>query len=263
MENCRGIKESTDVQEYILENMDIILNKVISPDKEEVSLKKSYRLSCKHLLLTYPRLDKTKEQVLGALMEKKLSIKDYIVARELHNDGTPHIHVYLKLNLRVNYKDPHCLDIFGKHGSYESVRSIKAIYKYLVKGGDFITNLHTLDNQIFDLKEYLLKLVHMGDIKQAREVLINSSDLRILGNFNKWLKDLEALYALKHPTKAISSYNKEQFEYPEEVVEWFLKDKNLTLLLVGPSGFGKTQGVLSLMADSNPLLVRDINDLKY
>jgi len=35
-----------------------------------------------------------------------------------------------------------------------------------------------------------------------------------------------------------------------------------TLLLVGPSGYGKTQGLLSLMEESNPLLVRDINDLK-
>ena len=104
MKNLRDIKESTDVQEYTVEKVDTISNKVINPDKEEVSLKKSYRLSCKHLLLTYPRLDETKEQVLGALMEKRLSIKDYIVARELHNDGTPHIHVYLKLNLRVNYR---------------------------------------------------------------------------------------------------------------------------------------------------------------
>jgi len=162
------------------------INKVTEESlSEKDAEKKGYRLNCKQLFLTYPKMDKSKEEVLSSLREKRLPIQDYIIARELHADGTPHIHVYLQLTSRINYKDPHALDILGQHGSYESVRNRKATWKYITKGADFITNLNVVDKEILDLKEYLLKLVHKGEIEQAKEVLKNSADVRVLGNFTK------------------------------------------------------------------------------
>lgn len=46
------------------------------------------------------------------------------------------------------------------------------------------------------------------------------------------------------------------------MLTWYNDKPGLTLLLIGGTGYGKTQGALALTAELNPLLVRDINDLK-
>jgi len=157
--------------------------KVEQVKEQKVEGESKFRLNCRQLFLTYPKMENSKEEVLEALRAKKLDIRDYIVSRELHEDGTPHIHVYLCLNSVINYKDPKCLDILGQHGSYESTRSRKATLKYLAKGGDFITNLHVLDNEILDIEQYLLNLAHRGLIEEAKVVLKNSTDPRLLRNY--------------------------------------------------------------------------------
>ncbi len=53
------------------------------------------------------------------------------------------------------------------------------------------------------------------------------------------------------------------FEYPEELLNWFQNEKGeKTLFLTGKSGVGKTSGIVALLNEYNPLLVRDINGLK-
>ena len=60
---------------------------------------KKFRIQSKSWFLTYPKLDKSKEEAL-ALLKNKLAGKPYVgmvVCRELHEDGSPHIHAFVLL----------------------------------------------------------------------------------------------------------------------------------------------------------------------
>lgn len=65
--------------------------------------------------------------------------------------------------------------------------------------------------------------------------------------------------------KSVKCFPKfENFEYPKELLEWYGKYRDIfTLFLTGPSGVGKTEGIIALLKDLNPLLITDINSLKY
>lgn len=41
----------------------------------------------------------------------KRLIKTYIVARESHEDGSPHIHAYLELDNKINVTNPRTFDL--------------------------------------------------------------------------------------------------------------------------------------------------------
>lgn len=99
-----------------------------------------FRVQSKSWFLTYPRLDISKEAALEALMLKLSGkpIKGAVVCRELHKDGTPHIHAYVLLENLFNCQNAHFWDINGHHGNYQKARDITAVSAYIKKDGDFI-----------------------------------------------------------------------------------------------------------------------------
>jgi len=56
--------------------------------------------------LTYPRCDIPKELVLDYFLEifKVYNVIEYVVAHELHKDGTDHLHIYLKVEEKIEWK---------------------------------------------------------------------------------------------------------------------------------------------------------------
>lgn len=88
--------------------------------------------------LTYPQCTATKERCLEFLQEKK--IQEAVVAEELHEDGTPHLHAYVKLDTGVVLKQaPTFFDFDGFHGNYQPARSWRAVQEYVKKDGNFVT----------------------------------------------------------------------------------------------------------------------------
>lgn len=96
-----------------------------------------FRVDSKGWFLTYPRCQFTKEDVL-ALLKAKRPFQQIIVSRELHQDGTPHIHVYLYYSERFNCKNERFFDIGQHHPNIQSAKSLKAVQAYIKKDGDFI-----------------------------------------------------------------------------------------------------------------------------
>lgn len=76
-----------------------------------------YRLNGSGFFLTYPRCDLVKESVLDHL--KALGeVKSAVVAEEKHQDGTPHVHVFVKYFKKLDVRSPKFFDIGGFHGNY-------------------------------------------------------------------------------------------------------------------------------------------------
>jgi hypothetical protein len=95
----------------------------------------SYRLNSKSIFITIPQCDMSKAEA-HKIWEDKLRLKgivDFIVCQEVHEDGNTHLHAAYFLENKVNYKDPHCLDIQAFHGSYEGVKNKIATIRYLLK----------------------------------------------------------------------------------------------------------------------------------
>jgi len=50
--------------------------------------------------LTYPHCTVSKEEAL-AHFESHFKVAEYVIAREEHKDGTPHLHVFLKVQKKI------------------------------------------------------------------------------------------------------------------------------------------------------------------
>lgn len=91
--------------------------------------------------MTWPKCDLQPEDALGRIrLCHETPIKDYVVARELHSDGTPHIHAFIRYEKKVTYKTD-LWDSVGKHGNYQQAKSWEKVIGYCKKDGNFVSNV--------------------------------------------------------------------------------------------------------------------------
>jgi hypothetical protein len=99
------------------------------------------RIMAKGFFLTYPKCDITKEAALPMLRSiDNHEIIEYVIAEELHEDGTPHLHAFIRYDAKVEYKTTKW-DIGEHHGNYQTAKSWNAVKTYCKKGGTFIANI--------------------------------------------------------------------------------------------------------------------------
>ena len=106
------------------------------------STSKRFNLSGSKFFLTYPQCPTPKQEVVERIRDQHPDVEGYIVAEEVHADGTPHLHVYLAFEETRKIKDPAYFDTLVhpmKHGNYQSVRSPNAVKKYCQKDGNYLT----------------------------------------------------------------------------------------------------------------------------
>jgi len=99
-------------------------------------LKDFKRIQTKHLFLTWPHCNISREEVLKNASQEfePNKIISYLIACESHKDGSAHIHAYIHLQDTINITVRKNLDaITGKHGNYQSCRSPKNVMQYCIK----------------------------------------------------------------------------------------------------------------------------------
>lgn len=98
------------------------------------------RLDAKAVFLTFPQNDTSPETALQAIIDREGErLKWAVVARELHLDGHPHLHVLVTFSSRIRCKLDHFDYVGGnKHGNYQSARYPKKCLAYVVKKGEFV-----------------------------------------------------------------------------------------------------------------------------
>lgn len=97
-------------------------------------------------------------------------VNEYVVAKESHADGEPHLHAYVKFQtgLRTTEFTPR-LDVDGHHGNYQSARSFRSVVKYVTKDGDYITNLSDVMLETPQAKR--IKLVHQIEETSIKDLI--------------------------------------------------------------------------------------------
>lgn len=99
--------------------------------------------------MTYPQCPVQPDEALALLRACHAApIKDWIVAAEAHQDGTPHLHAFIRYETRVTWKaDLWDLKVADKvyHGNYQQAKSWKAVIQYCKKDGHYISNVSIED----------------------------------------------------------------------------------------------------------------------
>jgi len=251
-------------------------------------IKKGFRIRTKRFFLTYPQLplseEKNLEEIALSHFENsfKMKRKDfrYLVSIELHEDGNPHLHVYLEFNMPQSIYSESKLDIkVGDkffHGNYQSVKSENATIQYVIKAAGRFNNLNTNMNlPIHDEKYYSNIHEHLSVIllKEGKEAAINTLykmyPKQAIQRGSNLLQNLDlasSYYQQQKMSKRIPRFALEDFEnLPEELYKWINQEKHDTVLLLhGPSGTGKTELAKAIAYHKNwkYVFVREINALK-
>jgi len=75
-----------------------------------------------------------------ALLEQTGPIAEHVVCEEKHEDGSPHVHAFVKYNKKVEWNATKW-DLNDYHGHYEVAKSWKAVAKYCKKDGNYLASI--------------------------------------------------------------------------------------------------------------------------
>jgi len=92
----------------------------------------SFNFDGLHVFLTYPQCPLPREQLRDILVERT-SAEKHFVARERHEDGNYHLHVYLHFGRRRRFVGSGCFDVDGYHPNIQKPRSARDVIAYCSK----------------------------------------------------------------------------------------------------------------------------------
>lgn len=98
----------------------------------------------KRFFLTYPQCDFS-PGLLHVFLEAQAPIRRYVIARELHEDGSPHLHACVEFQ-SLQRHDCRWLDFNGHHPNKQDPRNWNACITYVKKDGEFIEGPERLEN---------------------------------------------------------------------------------------------------------------------
>lgn len=96
-----------------------------------------FDVDSKSWFLTWPKCSMSKERALELLLEKR-PITGAVICREVHCDGSFHLHAYVLLPKRYRVRNPYFWDLEEFHGHYEHAKCLTAVVRYIKKEGDIL-----------------------------------------------------------------------------------------------------------------------------
>ncbi len=203
-----------------------------------------FDLHAKQFFLTYPKCDLSPQLALVQL-RNCLPVEKYVIAREDHADGTPHLHVYVRCSSKVRIRSASRLDLLGEnkryHGNYQTARSAGGVTAYCKKGGDYISEGVELgEGDVFAVARDMATsespaaaVAYLWD-KRPRDMAMQAHNItRALGSL------YQEVFAPR--------YTAELFKLPLTLLaKWPSVRSSRSLVLTGLAGCGKTQWARSL-----------------
>lgn len=179
-----------------------------------------FRLQGKNFFLTYPQCDVSKEDAATDL-QHKLALDYLLIAREYHQDGSPHLHALLTAKSKANIKNEKFFDLGLHHGNYQTARDTDKVKEYIEKAdsapleiGLYMSNKQSeVQKRAKDNKLIIEKPLHL---------LVDSGDISIYS------------YKLLRESKML--YNLDKIDVPE-----YMPKK--CLWIYGKTGIGKSRWV--------------------
>ena len=205
----------------------------------------------------------------------------YFICSELHEDGNPHIYVYLEFKSKkeISSKDKlhiNIIDLSSKmivcQRKYESAQDTNKVLQYTTKDPEakYETNMSLPSlNRVFYwiLEEHLCAVLDDSGFESATRLLVNKDTKLAIKKASSILKNLQLMGDIKDRERSeglVAIRNLGEFtNVPPEVMEWMSVSQTKSLVLWGPNETGKTELTKCIIQKlgKKPLLIRDIHML--
>ena len=221
-------------------------------------------------------LNSVKEQLAKRLI--KYNIEDFALSQELHKNGEPHIHAWIKLTKKLDTTNSTLLDLYGKdkffHGKYENAKKDKSSLEYVLKnineGAPYLASESiqlrlSKEGTLKSIERTMIDLAKKGQIKEALDLLEKEKPREFLHR-HKSLRNSLADIALIESGLAKPKFNLKDYHIDPDLLE-ILKNnpKNKTIVIIGEPGTGKTQFSITYLKEVlnlNPLVINNIDSIR-
>lgn len=178
----------------------------VSPDNRERSRSnekpaRPQRIRALGWFFTYPQCPAIKEFLVDFLL-KSFKVKEYVVASEKHEDGSPHLHAFVKVEAKIEFK-PTMGDFIHEgvtyHGNYQVAKCWRAVQKYCIKEGDYLSNIDVKSAISKEGKKLDLSKVVKGEMTLTDYVDADASRIMSLGKLQQGLAIYRSLKEREKP----------------------------------------------------------------
>nr|AJW80790.1 AC1 [Tomato leaf curl Karnataka virus] len=193
-----------------------------------------FKINAKNYFLTYPKCSLTKEEALSQLLNihTPTSKKFIRICRELHEDGTPHLHVLIQFEGKFQCKKNRFFDLTSPtrsahfHPNIQGAKSSLDVKSYMEKDG------YVIDHGVFQVdgrsarggcqsaNDAYAEAINSGTKAHALNILNEKAATDFLLQFHNLNSNLDR-YFQEPPAPYISPFSSSSFDQvPEELEQW-------------------------------------------
>ncbi|UMM45350.1 replication-associated protein [Galium leaf distortion virus] len=234
------------------------------------SAPKRFRISAKNYFITYPQCSLSKEEALEQLLGLNTPTnKKYIkIARELHENGEPHLHVLVQFEGKFVCTNCRFFDLVSPtrsahfHPNVQGAKSSSDVKSYVNKDGDtlewgeFQIDGRSARGGCQTANDSYAKALNAGGVLEALQVLKEEQPADFVKHFHNLRANFEKIFA-KAPEPWVPPYPLSSFtNVPEDMQAWsdeyFGVDpaarpvRPRSIIIEGSSRTGKTMWARSL-----------------
>nr|QEF51116.1 Rep [Tomato leaf curl Gujarat virus] len=228
-----------------------------------------FKINAKNYFLTYPKCSLTKEEALSQLLnlQTPTSKKFIRICRELHEDGTPHLHVLIQFEGKFQCKNNRFFDLTSPtrsahfHPNIQGAKSSSDVKSYMEKDGDVV------DHGVFQVdgrsarggcqsaNDAYAEAINSGSKAQALNILREKAPKDFVLQFHNLNSNLDRIFTPPMDVY-VSPFLSSSFDHvPEELEEWAAENvvspaarplRPISIVIEGDSRTGKTMWARSL-----------------
>nr|UIK24244.1 replication protein [Tomato yellow leaf curl virus] len=228
-----------------------------------------FKIYAKNYFLTYPNCSLSKEEALSQLLALNTPTnKKFIrVAHELHEDGSPHLHVLIQFEGKYQCKNQRFFDLSSPsrsahfHPNIQAAKSSTDVKTYVEKDGDFIDfGVFQIDGRSArggqqSANDAYAEALNSGSKSEALNILKEKAPKDYILQFHNLSSNLDRIFQ-EPPAPYISPFLSSSFnQVPEELEVWVSENvmssaarpwRPNSIIIEGDSRTGKTMWARSL-----------------
>nr|QFR36412.1 AC1 [Sweet potato leaf curl Hubei virus] len=249
-------------------NIRVELRGVPPIDQVKMPRRGSFSIKAKNYFLTYPHCSLTKEEALQQLQNLQTPVnKKFIkICRELHEDGSPHLHVLMQFEGKYNCTNSRFFDLVSPtrsahfHPNVQGAKSSSDVKPYMDKDGDtlqwgeFRIDGRSARGGQQSANDAYAAALNAGSKSEALRIIRELAPRDFTLQFHNLSSNYERIFA-PPPETYVHPFPSSSFVLPAVLLDWANNnvkdpaarpDRPMSLILEGPSRVGKTVWARSL-----------------